>query len=430
MKLTRLKRIAGILRLPGDKSISHRAALIASLASGSSRINNYSTALDCSSTLDCLRQLGVEVSRNENLVDIVGRTQLQRPDSPLNCGNSGSTIRIISGVLARQPFSSLLTGDESLSSRPMGRVIKPLELMGAKIDSTEGKPPLTVHGVKEIRPISYELPVASAQVKSAILFAALGASGRTQVKESSLSRDHTERLFNGFGVNVTTSKDLTVTLDGPAQLVGGEITIPGDISSAAYFVAAAMLLPGSELTIEGVGLNPTRAEFLSVLNSWGAQISTSAVTHERNEPIGTIEVRGQQSNSIINEADRRVEKSKIPSVIDELPLLAVVGSQVPGGIEIRDAAELRHKESDRLKATAINLRRMGGEVEELEDGLKVFGPTQLRGAALDSFGDHRIAMAFTVAALLADGETEIAGANCVNISFPEFFQLLDSVSIR
>ena len=430
MKLTRLKRIAGILRLPGDKSISHRAALIASLASGSSRINNYSTALDCSSTLDCLRQLGVEVSRNENLVDIVGRTQLQRPDSPLNCGNSGSTIRIISGVLARQPFSSVLTGDESLSSRPMGRVIKPLELMGAKIDSTEGKPPLTVHGVKEIRPISYELPVASAQVKSAILFAALGASGRTQVKESSLSRDHTERLFNGFGVNVTTSKDLTVTLDGPAQLVGGEITIPGDISSAAYFVAAAMLLPGSELTIEGVGLNPTRAEFLSVLNSWGAQISTSAVTHERNEPIGTIEVRGQQSNSIINEADRRVEKSKIPSVIDELPLLAVVGSQVPGGIEIRDAAELRHKESDRLKATAINLRRMGGEVEELEDGLKVFGPTQLRGAALDSFGDHRIAMAFTVAALLADGETEIAGANCVNISFPEFFQLLDSVSIR
>ena len=430
MKLTRLKRIAGILRLPGDKSISHRAALIASLASGSSRINNYSTALDCSSTLDCLRQLGVEVSRNENLVDIVGRTQLQRPDSPLNCGNSGSTIRIISGVLARQPFSSVLTGDESLSSRPMGRVIKPLELMGAKIDSTEGKPPLTVHGVKEIRPISYELPVASAQVKSAILFAALGASGRTQVKESSLSRDHTERLFNGFGVNVTTSKDLTVTLDGPAQLVGGEITIPGDISSAAYFVAAAMLLPGSELTIEGVGLNPTRAEFLSVLNSWGAQISTSAVTQERNEPIGTIEVRGQQSNSVINEANRRVEKSKIPSVIDELPLLAVVGSQVPGGIEIRDAAELRHKESDRLKATAINLRRMGGEVEELEDGLKVFGPTQLRGAALDSFGDHRIAMAFTVAALLADGETEIAGANCVNISFPEFFQLLDSVSIR
>jgi len=430
MKLTRSKRIAGTLLLPGDKSISHRAALIAALAKGTSQITNYSTALDCSSTLSCLQQLGLELNRSGNVVEIVGRSDWQQPAAPLDCGNSGSTIRIISGILARQPFSSVLTGDESLSSRPMGRIIKPLELMGAKIESHDGKPPLTISGLRDIVPITYELPVASAQVKSAILFAGLGAAGRTQVKESSLSRDHTERLFNGFGVNVTTSEDLTVTLDGPAQLVGGEITIPGDISSAAYFVAAAMLLPGSELAIEKVGLNPTRAEFLSVLNSWGAQISTSSVRYERNEPIGTIEVRGGRTNSAVSEADKRIQRSQIPSLIDELPLLAVVGSQVPGGIEIRDASELRHKESDRLRATAINLRQMGAEVEEHEDGLTVFGPTQLRGASLDSFGDHRIAMAFTIAALIADGETEIAGAECVNISFPEFFDLLNSVSVK
>ena len=428
MKLNPAKSIRGQFKLPGDKSISHRAALIGALAAGITNIRNFSSAVDCGSTLSCLRQLGVSVERNSNEVQIIGGAKLRKPESTLDCGNSGSTIRILSGVLARQDFSCELAGDRSLNSRPMGRIIKPLELMGAKFESNEGKPPLLIHGSSAIRPITYELPVASAQVKSAILFAGLGAHGRTQVKESSLSRDHTERLFNGFGVKVTTDDDLTVTLDGPAQLVGGDITIPGDASSAAYFVAAAMLLPDSELTIEGVGLNPTRAEFLSVLKSWGANLSTEEIANERNEPVGTIHVRGgiRQNTNI----QRRLDRPKIPSVIDELPLLAVVGTQIEGGIEIRDAAELRHKESDRLKSTATNLRLMGAAVEEHDDGLTIGGPIQLHGAELESFGDHRIAMAFTVAALIADGPTTINGSECVNISFPEFFDLINSVIVR
>ena len=429
MKLTRVKRLAGHLRLPGDKSISHRAALIGALASGHSQITNFSTALDCASTLSCLEQLGVQIKRANTSIYITGTENFSQPTSPLDCGNSGSTMRILAGVVARQNFSCELSGDSSLNSRPMGRIIEPLELMGARIDSHQGKPPLRVHGVKEIKPIAYKLPIASAQVKSAILFAGLGAHGRTQVKESSLSRDHTERLFNGFGVDVTTDADLTVTLDGPAQLIGGEITIPGDISSAAYFVAAAMLLPGSGLTIEDVGLNPTRSEFLSVLSSWGADISTTDIRYERNEPVGTITVRGGIASQVNESSARRLDKSRIPSLIDELPLLAVVGTQISGGLEIRDASELRHKESDRLRATATNLRKMGADVEEHPDGLSIYGPTKLQGASLDSFGDHRIAMAFTIAALNADGPTEIAGADCVNISFPEFYQLLTSVTV-
>jgi 3-phosphoshikimate 1-carboxyvinyltransferase len=311
----------------------------------------------------------------------------------------------------------------------MRRIIEPLELMGAKIDSTDGKAPLKVHGSSRPNPITYKLPVASAQVKSAVLFAGLNAKGRTTVIETSPTRDHTERLFNGFGVPVTTNSDLSVTLDGPARFTGGSITIPGDVSSAAYFVAAAMLLPESKLTIEGVGLNPTRAAFLSVLSSWGANISTDNLQTERNEPYGTINVRGGLS-AIPTSSDRMLSRSIIPSLIDELPLLAVVGSQIDGGIQIRDASELRHKESDRLATTAANLRAMGAEVEEFDDGLAVSGRTQLHGALIDSHGDHRIAMAFSVAALLAEGETEITGAECVAISFPEFFTLLESLAKR
>ena len=352
---------------------------------------------------------------------IRGAQELKKPAAALDCGNSGSTMRILAGVLARQNFSCQLIGDASLRSRPMGRIIEPLELMGAKFEARDGKPPLIVQGSSDLKPITYKLPVASAQVKSAVLFAGLGTRGRTQVKETLLSRDHTERLFNGFGVTVTTNDELTVTLDGPAQLIGGDITVPGDVSSAAYFFAAAMLIPGSELTIEGVGLNPTRARYLSVLNSWGADISIGDVNQERNEPVGTVTVRGGIKSLPDSAIERSVEKGTIPSVIDELPLLAVVGTQIPGGITIRDAGELRHKESDRLRATVLNLRKMGAEVEEHSDGLTVFGPTTLKGAAIESFGDHRIAMSFTVAALVAEGTTEIAGAECVDISFPGFF---------
>lgn len=309
----------------------------------------------------------------------------------------------------------------------MRRIIEPLELMGARIEATDGKPPLRIRGSGSPRAIDYKLPVASAQVKSAILFAGLNATGRTTVIEASRTRDHTERLFNGFGVPVTTNDDLSIMLDGPARFTGGSITIPGDVSSAAFFVAAAMLLPGSELIIEDVGLNPTRTAFLSVLTSWGADITTTDFRMERNEPVGTITVRGGIGEA---EGERVLEGDKIPLLIDELPLLAVVGTGIEGGIEIRDAVELRHKESDRLTATATNLVGMGADVEELADGLRVNGPTKLRGAAIDSYNDHRIAMAFSVAALIAEGVTEIHGSESAAVSFPEFFELLDSLVQR
>jgi 3-phosphoshikimate 1-carboxyvinyltransferase len=404
-------------------------ALIAALASQSSEISNFSTARDCASTISCLKELGISIERRDQKLIFAGNQKLVAPRRPLDCGNSGSTLRILTGVLAGHDLTAELIGDESLSSRPMRRIIEPLELMGAKIKATDGKAPLKVHGSAKLNPITYKLPVASAQVKSAILFAGLNAAGRTVVIETTTSRDHTERLFNGFGVPVTTNTDLSVSLDGPARLNGGLVTIPGDVSSAAYFVAAAMLLSQSQLTIEGVGLNPTRAAFLSVLSSWGADISTDDVQTERNEPFGTIIVRGGINRSA-GETERTLSRTMIPSLIDELPLLAVVGSQISGGIRIRDASELRLKESDRLATTALNLRAMGAEVEEFEDGLWVSGPTQLHGALIDSRNDHRIAMAFAVAALIAKGETQIAGSECVAISFPEFFPLLESLAKR
>lgn len=428
MRLTPADFLSGRLRMPGDKSISHRAALIAALSSDNSQISNFSSARDCASTLACLRELGISIDDKGGQLLFAGNQRFVTPVRPLDCGNSGSTLRILTGVLAAHDLEAELIGDNSLSSRPMRRIIEPLELMGAQIDATGGKAPLKVRGTSNPVPITYKLPIASAQVKSAILFAALNAKGRTTVIETCASRDHTERLFNGFGVPVTTNQDHSVVLDGPAQLNGGAINVPGDVSSAAYFIAAAMLMNKSVLTIEAVGLNPTRAAFLSVLSAWGADISTTDLQSDRNEPCGTINVYGGISKA--SDDHRTLCKSMIPSLIDELPLLAVVGSQISGGIRIKDAAELRLKESDRLASTAVNLRAMGAEVEEFEDGLEVIGPTKLRGATIDSFGDHRIAMAFTVAALVADGESEIKGAECVAISFPEFFELLEMVVIR
>ena len=411
--------------MPGDKSISHRAAMIGALADEPIEIANFSTARDCASTVSCLRDLGVSIDERDGKLKIAGGRKLVTPRKPLDCGNSGSTMRILAGVLAGHDLTAELVGDESLSSRPMRRIIEPLELMGAHIEATDGKPPLKIQGSSNPRPITYKLPVASAQVKSAILFAGLNAKGRTTVIETSQSRDHSERLFNAFGVPVI-SDDLSHTIEGPARFTGGSITIPGDVSSAAFFVAAAMLLPGSELVIEGVGLNPTRSVFLSVFKTWGADISETDVRFERNEPVGTIQVRGG-TTAASPQADRVLRGSAIPALIDELPLLAVVGTQIEGGIEIRDAAELRHKESDRLTATARNLRAMGADVTELPDGVRISSPTKLHGAEIDAFGDHRIAMAFSVAALIADGETKIHGSESVAVSFPEFYELLNSL---
>lgn len=427
----------GSVRLPGDKSISHRAALIAASATGRSQISNFSTSQDCASTLSCLVKLGVSIERIGNNIHVENAgTGWRAPTETLDCGNSGSTMRMLAGLLAGQPFSSILTGDESLQSRPMKRIIEPLEMMGAQIHSEEGMPPLAIHGATPLKGISYDLPVASAQVKSCVLLAGLKAQGRTEVIEGlGLTRDHTERMLKWFGLPVETRTSVDgvsrTTIEGPIAFDGRDLKIPGDISSAAFLIAGAALLPGSKLKVEGVGLNPTRTQFLSTLRSLGLAVEISGLTEECNEPVGAVLISGGPNPaSAQHRKSNSVSGALIPQLIDELPLLAVVGSQVPGGIEIRDAAELRFKEADRISATVTNLRAMGAEVEEFADGLAVSGPAQLRGARLDSTGDHRIAMAFTIAALLAADESEIVGAECVAISFPEFFGLLESLVER
>ena len=431
MKLTPARRVAGRIRLPGDKSISHRAALIASVAKGRSRLENFSTSDDCSSTLACIERLGAAVTHSTGAVLVEPSEHLRSATSGLDCGNSGSTMRMLAGLLAGHSLTATLIGDDSLSSRPMKRIIEPLQMMGARVDSNEGKPPLTVHGRSSLAPITYELPVASAQVKSCILFAGLAASGETTVIEPTATRDHTERLFAAFGVPVQKTKQDTgateISIKGRAQLQGGDMTIPGDVSSAAYFIAASLLLPGSQLIVSDVGLNPTRTAFVSVLRDWGSVVEYDDERLERNEPIGTLHV-GHEDTLGAAGPSRQIPVSMIPSLIDELPLLAVVGSHLQGGVEIRGAAELRVKETDRIKATVTNLRAMGAEVEEYADGLAVDGPTKLRGALIESYGDHRIAMAFSIAALVAAGTSEIANASCVGVSFPEFFQLLHQIA--
>lgn len=477
------KRLRGRLKVPGDKSISHRAAIIAAHARGTSRIENFSTSADCSSTLDCLRGLGVGVEREGSVVRIEGAgvhegAALFRPPSlSLDCGNSGTTMRLLAGVVAAQGFVSVLKGDDSLSRRPMRRIIEPLEMMGARIRSDEGRAPLRVEGRRPLKAIEYEAPLASAQVKSCVLLAGLGAQGSTRVVErGALTRDHTERMLAWLGAQTSASTETvegvevhTSTVHGPSSLDARDISVPGDISSAAFLLAAASVLPGSDLTVEGIGLNPTRSEILRTLRGLGADARVEDVRDVCNEPVGDARVRGSSSlapestekerlplvRGASSTQDREGEARKresgargntnvgaraganvlsgalIARLIDELPVLAVVGTQVVGGVEIRGARELRVKESDRIAATVENLRAMGAVIEEFDDGLRVEGPSRLRGARLRSFGDHRIAMAFAVAALFAEGETFIEGAEeCVGVSFPEFFALLESVTER
>lgn len=425
--------------MPGDKSISHRAAMIAALASGTSRIKNFSASQDCAATLRCLAQLGVSISRDDDdvLIGGVGSSGLRPSSAPLDCGNSGTTMRLLAGILAGQNFKSTLTGDESLRSRPMQRIIGPLQMMGASISSDDGRAPLTIQGRKPLRPIDYELLVASAQVKSSILLAGLKASGRTQVIEKQPSRDHTERMLRWFGVRIKIGDaehvgDKFAAVQAPANIEAHDVHVPGDISSAAYFIAAAALLDGSSLEIANVGVNPTRTLFLDQVKLFGFDIRIEDVRAQTNEPIGNIRVNGSPAGTltVAPESLLTLHSALIPKLIDELPLLAVVGSQIDGGIEIRNAAELRVKESDRIAATVAGLRAMGADVEEFDDGLRVSGATRLHAAEIDSRGDHRTVMAFTVAALIAEGETEIKNAHCVAVSFPEFFQLIESVVER
>lgn len=449
MKIRPARRISGALSLPGDKAISHRAAIIAALARGTSRMENFSTADDCAATLSCLKGLGVgaefEAGGEALLIEGAGLRGLRAPRSPLDCRNSGSTMRMLAGVLAGQSFESTLTGDESLRERPMKRIIEPLELMGARVESNEGRAPLRIRGSKPLKAVSYEMAVASAQVKSCVLLAGLYATGRTRVIEArARTRDHTERMLRWYGASVTEGPGaegergapLAIEVAPEPELRARDFRIPGDISSAAFFIAAACLLPGSKLRVKDVCLNPTRTQFLSTLRQLGADVRASLQGvnpswAEFEEPCGDVSTSGGSGLAPLKEAGANLLAGPlIPQLIDELPMLAVLGTQVAGGLTIRDAAELRLKETDRISATVENLRAMGVPVEEHEDGLTIAGRTALRGAKLSARNDHRIAMAFSIAALVAEGDSEIEGAECVSVSFPEFYSLLESVVER
>jgi 3-phosphoshikimate 1-carboxyvinyltransferase len=413
------ERLRGTPHLPGDKSISHRYAMLAAIAEGATRIRNYATGADCQSTLGAMRALGVPVEQQgtEVLITGAGLDGLREPAGTLDAGNSGSTIRMLSGILAAQPFTSRIAGDESLSQRPMERIMRPLEAMGASIQAREGRfPPLEIRGAR-LRPIDYTLPVASAQVKTCVLFAGLHAEGVTTVREPVRTRDHTEIALREFGAEVEV-QNRAIAVHGRARLRSLDLTVPGDLSTAAFFLAAALLIPDSHLTIQDVGLNPTRAALLDFLISMGADIRIPRLEQRAGELVGDIEIR---SSSV---RGGRIEKELSAALIDEIPVLAVLGATSQDGLEVHDAAELRVKESDRIATLAENLRRMGVTIEVFPDGFRVPGRQRFHAAGLDSFGDHRIAMAFGVASLAADGECTIVGAEAASVSFPDFFATL------
>jgi 3-phosphoshikimate 1-carboxyvinyltransferase len=424
--VTPARNILGSLRLPGDKSISHRYALLSALAAGTTRLTNFSTGADCASSLGCAAALGATVARRDDgTVEVTGTGGNLKPsDTPLDCGNSGSTMRMLTGLLAASPNTYTLIGDESLSRRPMERVRKPISQMGAEITLTEGHAPVTIRGGK-LTAIDYTTPVPSAQVKTAVLFAGLQAEGTTTVHEAVRTRDHGELALRAFGAQVDRTTD-SVSIAGGQPLQAIEAVVPGDISSAAFFLCAAALFPGSNLLFDSLGLNPTRATLLDVLTALGAHIGVLNLEEKHGELIGTVQVNAP-SNGLTGTT---ISGALAAQLIDELPVLAAIAPYTQSGIRIRDAKELRVKESDRIALVASNLRAMGAEVEEFEDGLDVPGGQQLHGAEINSGGDHRIAMAFSVAALRATGETVIHGAESAAISFPEFYELLDRVAER
>lgn len=420
------RNIYGSLRLPGDKSISHRYGMLAAFAEGTSRFTNFSTGADCASTLACMEALGAKVNRtSENSVEVTGVAGRVIPSSyPLDCGNSGSSMRMISGLLAPQPGSFTLIGDASLSRRPMERIRKPLEAMGARLALTDGHAPLTIQG-GQLQPIDYTTPVPSAQVKTCVLLAGLQTAGTTIVREAIRTRDHSELALRAFGATVARTLD-SVSITGPQSLRAIDAQIPGDISSAAFFLCAAAIFPGSSLLLDSLGLNPTRATLLDVLTALGARISVLNLEEKNAELVGTVQLSAPPEGL----GSTEVSGALAAQLIDELPVLAAIAPYTSGGIRIRDAKELRVKESDRIALVVKNLRAMGAEVAEFEDGLDVPGGQTLHGATIDSGGDHRIAMAFSVAALRAEGDTIIQGAESAGISFPEFFDLLDLVAER
>jgi len=415
--------IRGTVRVPGDKSISHRLAMLGGIADGTTIIHNFAESADCQSTLDCLRRLGVVIRQDGSTVTLQGRGLhgLERPSRELDAGNSGTTVRLMSGIMAGQAFESTFVGDASLSRRPMRRVMEPLRRFGATLTAQDDNYlPLRIRG-GGLTAVDYTLPVASAQVKSAVLLAGIFAKGTTRVREPIPSRNHSELALREFGATVRTGSG-AIEIDGGVRLKAGEFMVPGDISSAAFLIAAAATLPGSRLHLVDVGMNESRAGFVSLLQEMGARIRVEPKALAGGEPIADIHVEGSELSGM------EIAGAWIPNVIDELLILAVLGTRTRHGIRIRDAAELRSKESDRIHAAVANLRILGAEVDEFPDGLFVHGGQKLKAGTVKSFDDHRIAMAFAVSGLFAEGPVRILGAECVGISFPGFFRTLSEVS--
>jgi 3-phosphoshikimate 1-carboxyvinyltransferase len=416
------RNLSGAIRLPGDKSISHRWAMISALAEGKTTIRGYASGEDCHSTLEILRKLGIAIEDRGSEVSIEGKglDGLRGTPEILDAGNSGSTIRMMSGILAAQPFVSRIAGDESLSKRPMERVMKPLAEMGARIEATNGKyPPLTIHGA-QLKPLEYVSPVASAQVKTCVLFAGLFCDGVTTVVEPVRTRDHSELALRMFGADVR-SVGTRVSIVGRPRLEAKDLEVPGDLSSSAFFLSAALLVPDSNLVIGGVGLNPTRTALLDYLAGLGAEIKVLNVGEKHGELVGEILVRGRVKTA------GHIRGAMTASLIDEIPTLAVLGA-LTEGLVVEDAVELRVKETDRIATVAENFERAGLAIEVRPDGFTIPGRQQVKAAAFDSFGDHRIAMAFSVASLRADGPCQIHRAEAASVSFPEFYATLKSIS--
>src|ERR1700729_3695476 len=423
------RTLQGSLTLPGDKSISHRYAMLAGLAEGTSRLSNFSTGADPHSSLSCMEALGATVAHSgegpAKTIEVTGVAgAFRQPAAPLDCGNSGSTMRMLAGLIASHPHTFTLIGDHSLTLRPMERIRKPLSQMGARLDLVDGHAPITIHG-GPLRAIDFDTPIPSAQVKTAVLFAGLQANGTTRLTESIRTRDHSEHALKAFGATLHRDSE-KLSIPGGQKLKAIDATIPGDLSSAAFFLCAALLFPESNLILDSVGMNPTRASLLDVITSLGGKIKVLNVEDHNGELIGPIQVNAPAAGP----RGMHIGGALSAQIIDELPVLAAIAPYTNDGMTIRDAKELRVKESDRIALVAKNLRAMGATFTEHEDGLEIPGNQRLHGARIDSGSDHRIAMAFSIAALRAEGDTEIHGAPAATISFPEFFPFLDTLSQR
>lgn len=418
MKFRKCNGLKGEVTIPGDKSVSHRSVMFGSIAKGTTEIHNFLQGADCLSTIACFQKMGIEITRSGDQVLVHGKGLhgLKKPDAILDCGNSGTTTRLISGILAAQDFSVTLTGDASIQKRPMKRIMDPLAQMGANIRSinNNGCAPLAITGTA-LHGIHYQSPVASAQVKSAILLAGLYADGETRVTEPHVSRNHTELMLTCFGADVRT-EHTTAIIQPPAELYGNQILVPGDISSAAFFIAAGLMIPGSELLIRNVGINPTRDGILHVCRDMGADITLMNPKRGDGEPVADILVKTSSLHGAV------IGGAIIPTLIDELPMIAAMACFAEGDTVIKDAAELKVKESNRIEVMVRNLTAMGADVEETEDGMVIHGGKPLHGAVIDSKLDHRIAMTFAITSCCAEGETEILGAECVDISYPGFYE--------